>query len=143
MRKWLLALLLLLLLSCQGSSFDAVNEKLIAELAYGKGEGDEVLFKRMSLYFSANLSSDGDYSLQLISPDGKLVWSSPLVLSDGVYTSFELALTEGAFFPEGKYVYSILNDKGFEITGEVSLAYDNIPSQEISYTDGFGNSYTI
>ncbi len=143
MRKWLLALLLLLLFSCQGSSFDAVNENLKAELTYEKGEGDEVLFKRMSLCFSANLSSDGDYSLQLISPDGKLVWSSPLVLSDGVYTSSELALTEGAFFPEGEYVYSILNDKGFEITGEVSLAYDTIPSQETSYTDGFGNSYII
>ncbi len=141
MRKWILIILSLALLSCQGSSFNAVNERLKAELVYEE-VGEELMLKSMSLLFSVNLSADGDYSLQLISPDGKLKWDSPLSLDSGVYTSQVLAITEGALFPKGEYIYSILNNKGFEITGAVSLDYDE-PAQNSSYVDGFGNNFVI
>lgn len=137
MKKLALLILILFLinpLSCkkEGVSLLSSTLSLVREV---KGREETSRY----LIFSFLPSEDLSASLILRSPDGTLEWSSTLSEDEGYYKSEALYLTNGALFEKGEYTYFILKNDGSEITGPVTLNYqdDYLPSAEY---DSYGNA---
>lgn len=121
-RSFVLIVAILLLFSCDSETFTVRSTSLSLEREYSEG-----VLESASLSFSSSLSESGEYSLILRSPDSTLEWSSPLIERSGNYVSDQLKLTRGALFPQGDYIWFIMNSESVEHTGTVNLSYDTSP----------------
>ena len=122
MRKLLFLILAILpLIACEGEGFSADNVRLFHEAEFTDG-----VKTSEAMYFSLTPSTDDRYEVKLTSPDGELSFTSHLMKNGDYYESEALKITASASLPQGDYSYSVINEKGSEIKGTVTLRYQEV-----------------
>jgi len=134
-----LLVIALMLLSCEKNSFKTSSVSLKSVSLYS---GSGLAESRLILH--ASISKDGTYELELVSPDGDLTWHEKMAKSDSGYVSEPLLITDGAFFPRGEYVYSLISDDGVTISGKVLYENDlSLNEDGRRAMDSYGNEIVM
>lgn len=120
------AIIALLVISCQGSSFTVSDASLEHRTRLTVNEDESIISDNSCIVLSFDSSKEDNYTYILKSPEGDVSWEGVFSLADELYVSEELYLSSHATFEKGEYEYFIYSENGQEKSGKLSLDYSSL-----------------